>query len=84
MCTNCANLPNLTAGGGSGGERDFLARHSLSGATLNMLRGMRQQLVTALSGRGLISDLRAASCHAHSGPLVRAALAVGMYPLVGR
>ena len=45
------------ASGGGGGERQFNQRNSLSGATLNMLRGMRQQLVTALAGRGLIADV---------------------------
>ena len=72
------------ANGGSSGERAFNQRNSLSGATLNMLRGMRSQLLTALSGRGLIHDLRGASANAGAGSLVRAVLAVGMYPLVGR
>ena len=65
-------------------ERAFNQRHSLSGATLNMLRGMRQQLVGALSGRGLIGNLPQASANAGAGSLVRAVLAVGMYPLMGR
>ena len=72
------------ARGGSGSERTFNGRYSLSGATLNMLRGMRQQLVTALSGRGLVRNLPAASSNAGAGSLVRAVLAVGMYPLIGR
>lgn len=72
------------AEGGGGGERRFTQRHCLSGATLNMLKGMRQQLVTALSGRGLIASVHQASANADAGSLVRAVLAVGMYPLMGR
>jgi len=72
------------ARGGGGGERQFNARNSLSGATLNMLRGMRQQLVSALSSRGLVRNLGDASGNAGAGSLVRAVLAVGMYPLMGR
>ena len=70
--------------GGGGAERQFNQRNSLSGATLNMLKGMRQQLVTALSGRGLIANIHQASANAGAGSLVRAVLAVGMYPLMGR
>ena len=49
-----------------------------------MIKGMRQQLTSALIQRGIIADLRSASVNASSGALVRAVLAVGMYPLVGR
>jgi len=38
---------------------------------------MRQQLVGALSGRGLIGNLPQASANAGAGSLVRAVLAVG-------
>jgi ATP-dependent RNA helicase DHX36 len=65
-------------------ERNFVMRNSLSGSTLQMIKGMRQQLVTALIQRGIITDLQSASRNAHAGALVRAVLAVGMYPLVGR
>ena len=58
------------AEGGGGGERRFTQRHCLSGATLNMLKGMRQQLVTALSGRGLIASMHQASANADAGSLV--------------
>ena len=71
-------------GGGGGGERRFNQQNSLSGATLNMLRGMRQQLISALSTRGLIANVHQASENASAGSLVRAVLAVGMYPLIGR
>ena len=70
--------------GGNGGERRFTQRHCLSGATLNMLKGMRQQLITALTNRGLIASIHQASKNADAGALVRAVLAVGMYPLIGR
>ena len=69
---------------GGGAERQFNQRNCTSGATLNMLKGMRQQLVTALAGRGLIADVHRASENASAGSLVRAVLAVGMYPLIGR
>ena len=72
------------AEGGGGSERRYTQRNCLSGATLNMLKGMRQQLVTALSGRGLIATVHQASANADAGALVRAVLAVGMYPLIGR
>jgi ATP-dependent RNA helicase DHX36 len=65
-------------------ERYFLNANSLSPSTLHMIKGMRQQLITALIQRGIISDLRSASANSSSGALVRAVLAVGMYPLVGR
>ena len=65
-------------------ERQFVMRNSLSGSTLQMIKGMRQQLITALIQRGIITDLQSASRNAHAGALVRAVLAVGMYPLVGR
>ena len=70
--------------GGNGAEREFNRRHSTSGATMNMLKGMRAQLVVALGSRGLARDLPSASGNADAGALVRAVLAVGMYPLVGR
>lgn len=70
--------------GGRSGERMFLNANSLSPSTLHMIKGMRQQLVQALIQRGIISDLRSASVNSQSGALVRAVLAVGMYPLVGR
>ena len=69
---------------GRSGERMFTNANSLSPSTLHMIKGMRQQLVTALIQRGIITDLRSASVNAQSGALVRAVLAVGMYPLVGR
>jgi len=65
-------------------ERQFLMNNSLSGSTLHMIKGMRQQLCTALQQRGIIIDLASASRNSASGALVRAVLAVGMYPLVGR
>ena len=70
--------------GGGGGERRFNQQNSLSGSTLNMLKGMRQQLIGALTSRGLIANVHQASENAMAGSLVRAVLAVGMYPLIGR
>ena len=79
-----AGWETARARGGAGGERQFNQRNSLSGATLNMLKGMRQQLARALSGRGLITNMHQASANAGAGSLVRAVLAVGMYPMIGR
>ena len=74
----------LACRGGRQSERQFLTANSLSPSTLHMIKGMRQQLTSALIQRGIIADLRSASVNASSGALVRAVLAVGMYPLVGR
>ena len=57
--------------GGNGAEREFNRRHSTSGATMNMLKGMRAQLVTALGSRGLARDLPSASGNADAGALAR-------------
>ena len=65
-------------------ENQFLWNNSLSGSTLHMIKGMRMQLITALTQRGFIQNLQSASYNTNATSLVRAVLAVGMYPLVGR
>jgi len=65
-------------------ENHFLWNNSLSGSTLHMIKGMRMQLITALTQRSFIQNLQSASFNANATSLVRAVLAVGMYPLVGR
>jgi len=65
-------------------ENEFLWNNSLSGSTLHMIKGMRMQLITALTQRGFIQNLQSASYNTNATSLVRAVLAVGMYPLVGR
>jgi HrpA-like RNA helicase len=79
-----AEWERARADGGGAAERRFTQAKCLSGATLQMLKGMRQQLIAALTSRGLIDSIHRASENAEAGSLVRAALAVGMYPLIGR
>ncbi|CAG9460433.1 unnamed protein product [Pedinophyceae sp. YPF-701] len=67
-----------------GWERAFCAQSFLSQATMNMIDGMRQQLIGELRNRGLAASLGAASAAAEDRGLVRAVLACGMYPQVGR
>ena len=65
-------------------ENQFLWNNSLSGSTLHMIKGMRTQLITTLTQHSFIVNLKSASYNANATSLVRAVLAVGMYPLVGR
>ena len=58
------------AGGGAGAERAFCSRNFLSPAGMNMLEGMRGQLLSELLNRGLITSLRAASVNAAEAGLV--------------
>ena len=62
---------SVRANGGSGAERGFCARNFLSPAGMNMLEGMRGQLLSELLNRGLIASLRAASVNAADAGLVR-------------
>ncbi|KAK9845024.1 hypothetical protein WJX74_009802 [Apatococcus lobatus] len=66
-----------------GQERRLTAQFFLSGATLNMIDGMRTQLAGELQARGLISSVQAASGQAEDTDLVRGVLACGFYPLLG-
>jgi ATP-dependent RNA helicase DHX36 len=67
-----------------GNDRAFAARNFVSPSTMAMLEGMRSQLLAELVARGFVASLEAASTAAHRADLVRAVLAAGLYPLVGR
>mmetsp|Transcript_19169 Transcript_19169/g.45715 ORF Transcript_19169/g.45715 Transcript_19169/m.45715 type:complete len:1156 (-) Transcript_19169:153-3620(-) len=67
---------------GRSAERDFCQRNFVSAGTMQMLEGMRRQLSDELRQRGLAD--RGASANAQDLALVRAVLACGMYPQVGR
>lgn len=71
--------------GGASAERQFCAANYVSGGTMSMIAGLRQQLSGALTQRGIISgSAQAASSNARAAPgLVRSVLGAGMYPLVG-
>ncbi len=62
---------SVKAGGGVGAERAFCSRNFLSPAGMNMLEGMRGQLLSELLNRGLIASLHAASVNATDAGLVR-------------
>lgn len=66
-----------------GWDRSFCLRNFLSPATMNMVCGMRRQLLDELTARGFVRSLESASKHAHRIDLVRAVLACGFYPSMG-
>lgn len=57
-----------------GGDRPFCARNFLSPATMNMIDGMRGQLLSELTGMGFVASLEASSTQARRADLVRAVL----------
>ncbi|KAK9807916.1 hypothetical protein WJX73_001801 [Symbiochloris irregularis] len=67
-----------------GRERQYAARNYVSHATMNMISGMRSQLLRELQARGLVASVQAASWRAADLGVVRSVLACGLYPLVGR
>ena len=69
---------------GGGRDRQVCRDAFLSPGTMAMVDGMRGQLVAELKARRLIPSLAAASASARDAGLVRAVLAAGLYPRVGR
>eukprot|EP00958_Prasinococcus_capsulatus_P013992 scaffold1456_cov392-Prasinococcus_capsulatus_cf.AAC.11 len=70
---------------GSGAERAYCARNFLSGPTLHMMRGLKDQFHKELQIRGLVpGDGRSYEVNSRNYGLVRAVLAMGFYPMVGR
>ncbi|KAL4451226.1 hypothetical protein ABPG77_009298 [Micractinium sp. CCAP 211/92] len=67
-----------------GTDRGYCSHNFLSPATMNMLDGMRSQLLSELVSRGFVQSLEAASTNAQRSDLVRAVLACGFYPHMGR
>ena len=64
--------------------KQYCSHHFLSPATMNMIDGMRGQLLEELKGRGFIASLQQSSLEAHRADLVRGVLACGFYPQIGR
>lgn len=56
---------------GGGADRAFCARNYLSAAAMNMLDGMRTQLLSELLSRRLITSLAESSVNAQDAGLVR-------------
>ena len=56
----------------------------LNNATMTMVDGMRSQLVSELVSKGFINSLEDASFKASKPDIVRAVIAAGLYPNVGR
>jgi HrpA-like RNA helicase len=67
-----------------GTDRGFCTHNFLSPATMNMIDGMRGQLMSELTSRGFVQSLEGSSANAQRSDLVRAVLACGFYPQVGR
>ncbi|XP_077479047.1 3'-5' RNA helicase YTHDC2 [Stigmatopora argus] len=68
-----------------GRERAFCEKNFLSNATLEMILGMRTQLLGQLRATGFIKahgdcDIRAMNLNSEKWPVVKAALVSGMYP----
>ena len=51
---------------------------------MNMIDGMRTQLLGELTSRGFVTSLEDGSTQGHRADLVRAILGCGFYPLIGR
>ncbi|KAK3253212.1 hypothetical protein CYMTET_37524, partial [Cymbomonas tetramitiformis] len=66
-----------------GRQAQYNFQHSLSPGTMQMIAGMRGQLLAELTSRGLVSDLASASANKCSVALLRSVLAAGMYPQLG-
>jgi ATP-dependent RNA helicase DHX36 len=62
----------------------YCSQHHLSAATINMVDGMRTQLLDELISRRFVTSLEEASVNGHRADLVRAVLGCGLYPLVTR
>ncbi|XP_004305853.1 PREDICTED: ATP-dependent RNA helicase DHX36 [Fragaria vesca subsp. vesca] len=68
-----------------GRESRFCARYFVSGSTMHMLSGMRNQLQTELIRLGFIpEDVSRCSLNAHNPGIINAVLVAGLYPMLGR
>ncbi|XP_057675789.1 3'-5' RNA helicase YTHDC2 isoform X2 [Corythoichthys intestinalis] len=68
-----------------GRERSFCEKNFLSNATMEMILGMRTQLLGRLRATGFVrahgeSDIRDVNVNSEKWPVVKAALVAGMYP----
>jgi ATP-dependent RNA helicase DHX36 len=70
--------------GYGGADRRYCAENFVSPSTMNMIDGMREQLLKELKSRGFVMSLESASQNAAHYDLVRSILSCGFYPLIGR
>lgn len=69
----------------TGQEARLCSQYFLSSSTMNMLHGMRKQLLTELIRNGFIpEDVSSCNLNAHDPGIVHAVLVAGLYPMVGR
>ncbi|KAK7066157.1 3'-5' RNA helicase ythdc2, partial [Halocaridina rubra] len=70
---------------GEGWERGWCDRNYVSGATMEMIHGMRSQVLAQLRGAGFVrargpGDIRDVNTNSDNWAIVKAALVSGMYP----
>ncbi|KAK8754608.1 hypothetical protein OTU49_016863, partial [Cherax quadricarinatus] len=70
---------------GEGWERGWCERNYVSGATMEMIHGMRSQVLAQLRGAGFVrargpGDIRDVNSNSDNWAMVKAALVSGMYP----
>eukprot|EP00252_Welwitschia_mirabilis_P000323 TRINITY_DN10359_c0_g1_i1.p1 TRINITY_DN10359_c0_g1~~TRINITY_DN10359_c0_g1_i1.p1 ORF type:complete len:1207 (+),score=276.23 TRINITY_DN10359_c0_g1_i1:189-3809(+) len=67
-----------------GSQTAFCSKYFVSNSVMVMLEGMRKQLWSELSQKGLVpEDLHSCSLNAHDPGILRAVLLAGLYPMVG-
>ena len=72
-----------------GGERAFCHHKQISASTMDMITGMRSQLLAQLRASGFVrakgaGDIRDLNRHSENWAVVKAALAAGSYPCLAR
>ena len=72
-----------------GNERHFCARHQISSSTMEMVAGMRVQLLGQLRASGFVrakgsGDIRDLNKNSENWAVVKAALTAGSYPFLAR
>lgn len=66
-----------------GQEHRYCKTHYLSPGTMQVIDGMRRQLLSELKSTGMVGDLTDASTNAHNREIVRNVISAGMYPMYG-
>uniref|UniRef100_A0A7S3XH27 RNA helicase n=1 Tax=Picocystis salinarum TaxID=88271 RepID=A0A7S3XH27_9CHLO len=66
-----------------GQEHRYCRTHYLSPGTMQVIDGMRRQLLSELKSTGMVADLVDASINAHNREIVRNVISAGMYPMYG-
>ena len=72
-----------------GNERHFCGRHQISSSTMEMVAGMRGQLLGRLRASGFVrakgaGDIRDLNKNSENWAVVKAALTAGNYPFLAR